>query len=107
MRRFVVIAALMAIALIAARTLRRGERPATGAVTNPANDTVPARSIAEDRAWIEPDGRTCPIDHPVKVKLRSGIYHVPGGRSYERTVPDRCYRSPTAAENDGYRPAQA
>ena len=28
---------------------------------------------------------------PVKAKLASGIYHVPGGGNYERTKPDRCY----------------
>jgi methylphosphotriester-DNA--protein-cysteine methyltransferase len=43
----------------------------------------------------------------VKVKTSSGIFHVPGGRSYERTNPDRCYATPAAAEADGYRPAKA
>jgi hypothetical protein len=39
----------------------------------------------------------------VKVKESSGIYHVPGGRFYERTNADRCYLGPDAAEADGYR----
>jgi hypothetical protein len=53
---------------------------------------------------VEPneDG-SCPVSHPVKGKLSSGIYHVPGGANYERTVPDRCYVDETAAERDGLR----
>jgi hypothetical protein len=39
----------------------------------------------------------------VKAKLSSGIFHVPGGANYTRTQPDRCYRSPAAAEAEGLR----
>jgi hypothetical protein len=52
---------------------------------------------------VSPDGDSCPTSHPVKVKQSSGIYHVPGGINYDRTKPDRCYLSPAAAQNDGYR----
>jgi hypothetical protein len=57
-----------------------------------------------DSPWIEP-GRSgaCPAHHPVKAKLSSGIFHVPGGANYARTQPDRCYFSPEAAEADGLR----
>jgi len=48
------------------------------------------------------DGST-PAGHPVKVKESSGIFHVPGGRFYDRTKPDRCYPTAAAAEADGYR----
>jgi len=58
-----------------------------------------------DAMWVEPDGGDCPPRYPVKVKLSSGIFHVPGGASYQRTNPDRCYRDPAAAESDGFRPA--
>ena len=47
----------------------------------------------------------CPDGYPVKAG-HSGIFHVEGGAFYERTVPDRCYRDPQAAEADGYRPAR-
>ena len=57
-------------------------------------------------AWVEPDHGGCPASHPVKVKLASGIYHRPGGGSYERTRPDRCYRDAAAAETDGLRAAK-
>ncbi len=56
--------------------------------------------------WVEPNSATCPASHPVKGKLSSGIYHVPGGFSYDRTNPDRCYVDATAAEADGLRPAK-
>lgn len=49
-----------------------------------------------------PDG-SCPEGYPVKANLSSGIFHVPGGLSYERTRPDRCYRDQAAAEDDGLR----
>ncbi|MET0627110.1 MAG: hypothetical protein ABW033_01475 [Acidimicrobiia bacterium] len=53
--------------------------------------------------WVEPDDGVCPRTHPVKAKLTSGIFHVEGGASYERTNADRCYASPEAAEADGLR----
>jgi hypothetical protein len=54
----------------------------------------------------EPVEGTCPASHPVKGKLTSGIYHLPGGLNYERTRADRCYVDAAAAESDGLRPAK-
>ena len=59
-----------------------------------------------DASCVDPVDGTCPASHPVKAKLRSGIFHEPGGASYQRTVPDRCYRDAAAAEADGLRRAQ-
>ena len=56
-------------------------------------------------SWIE--GSDAPTGYPVKVNVRSGIYHVPGGSSYERTNADRWYRSPMAAEADGFRASKS
>jgi len=53
--------------------------------------------------WIEPVDGTCPLSHPVKGNANSRIYHVPGGRFYDATVPERCYRDESAAEADGMR----
>jgi hypothetical protein len=53
--------------------------------------------------YVEPIDGTCPASHPVKAKLASGIFHVPGGQSYERTTPDRCYLDAAAATRDGLR----
>ena len=58
-------------------------------------------------AWVEPDAEgACPESHPVKAKLSSGIFHVPGGANYERTKPDRCYVDEAAAVADGLRPSK-
>ena len=56
--------------------------------------------------WVEPVDGACPDSHPVKAKLSSGIYHVPGGSNYERTRADRCYVDAAAAEADGLRAAK-
>jgi hypothetical protein len=76
-----------------------------------ASERTPAggvsRSAESERVmWVEVGGDTCPASHPVKGKLSSGIYHVPGGANYDRTKPDRCYVDATAAEADGLRPAK-
>jgi len=56
--------------------------------------------------WVEPKGDVCPTSHPVKAKLSSKIFHLPGMLNYERTKPDRCYQDAPAAEADGLRPAK-
>jgi hypothetical protein len=59
---------------------------------------------AEQR-WCAPVGGACPEGYPIKV-AKSGIYHVPGGRSYVRTMAERCYVNAEDAEADGYRRAK-
>ena len=57
-------------------------------------------------AWLEPVDGDCPSTHPVKAKMSSGIYHLPGMVAYARTHPDRWYRDAASAEADGLRPAK-
>jgi hypothetical protein len=84
-----------------------------GAGSAPQARAVPLSTAAphddvESRAWIEPlDGGACPASHPVKANDSSRIYHVPGGRFYDRTEAVRCYASSAAASADGYRAAKA
>lgn len=66
----------------------------------------PAAKKAAATAWVEPSGDVCPTSHPVKAKLASKIFHLPGMLNYARTRPDRCYRDAVAAESDGLRPAK-
>ena len=68
-------------------------------------EPVPSAGTAE---WIVPgpDGAV-PDSHPIKVKVTSGIFHVPGGRFYERTTADRLYPSAESAEAAGYRPSKS
>ncbi len=81
-----------------ARRARRHEPEPT-----PESDTAPT---SNGSAWVEPDDGACPATHPVKAKLASGIFHVPGGANYDRTNADRCYLSAEAAESDGLRPSK-
>jgi hypothetical protein len=66
-------------------------------------ETPPDRNGTDGAAWVEADDGSCPLSHPVKGKLTSGIFHEPGAANYERTNADRCYRSPVDAEADGLR----
>ena len=56
---------------------------------------------ATPTTWVEPTGRICPPSHPIKAKLTSMLFHLPGMAAYNRTNPDRCYADETAAEQDG------
>jgi hypothetical protein len=67
---------------------------------------VPSAVVDDATGWAQPVGRDCPPGHPVKANATSMIYHVPGGRFYERTNADRCYVDATAAEADGFRAAK-
>ena len=51
---------------------------------------------------------TCPVSHPIKGNFttHSGepcIYHLPGGRFYADTKPERCYATWAEAVRDGCR----
>ena len=64
----------------------------------------PQPALDPTSPWIDAaDGGACPDHYPVKAKLASGIYHLPGGANYARTQADRCYRSAAAAEAAGLR----
>lgn len=77
------------------------------AKTQPAPKKVAAKKAAAPRKaaalapWVDPVDGVCPTTHPVKGKLSSKLFHLPGMLAYERTKPDRCYLDPTAAESDG------
>lgn len=81
---------------------------ATGTASPPAG--TPGAGTARPPAaapWIEAAGPGAPDGYPVKVNARSGIYHLPGGRSYDRTKADRWYRSAVDAEADGFRASRS
>ena len=71
---------------------------------------APAKKVAAEKKtlppWVDPNGTVCPQTHPVKGKLSSMIFQVPGNFAYERTTPDRCYKSADEAEGDGLRAAK-
>ncbi|HEY1636536.1 MAG TPA: hypothetical protein VGF64_17405 [Acidimicrobiales bacterium] len=103
--RMVAVLGLLAGLMVAvALRIRRPGPGANGARYTPLVTeewpVVPPRVQAEER-WVEPDGRVCPVSHPVKGKLSSGRFHLPGMAVYDRTIPDRCYATAEAAELDG------
>jgi len=85
----------------------REQEKETASTARPLAGDAPATggTPAGAKAWVEPNGDTCPTTHPVKAKMSSKIFHVPGGTNYDRTKPDRCYRDEAAAESDGLRKA--
>lgn len=91
-----------------ARAAMSGAAPGDTSAPAPTSSAVSASATADERAWVEPDGDgACPLTHPIKANDNSGIFHVPGGRFYERTRAERCYTTAQAATDDGYRQAKA
>jgi len=64
----------------------------TGAVPTPSRTT--------------PSLGSCPSWAPIKGNASSGIYHVPGGGSYDKTNPEECFSTEQAAVDAGYRKAR-
>lgn len=73
----------------------------------PVDGAAQDASAASSPRWVVPVDGACPPGYAVKANDNSGIYHVPGGRFYDRTVPERCYATTDDAAADGYRPAKA
>lgn len=75
--------------------------------TGPArkSPTGKAQEPPGERIWVAANDGVCPQSHPVKAKLSSKIFHLPGSRNYSRTKADRCYPDETSAQADGLRPA--
>jgi hypothetical protein len=78
--------------------------PVARAIPDPEAPASPAQAAA--RVWVEATAGACPTSHPVKAKLASKIFHLPGMANYDRTNADRCYVDAAAAEGDGLRAAK-
>jgi hypothetical protein len=94
-------------AVATAPTAAAPAAPTAAAPTAPTEAATPAPAAKKQpplgAAWVAPDDAgACPEGHPVKVKLSSRLYHLPGMNAYARTRPDRCYPTAEAAEADGY-----
>ncbi len=81
--------------------------PTPSATARSDHDSVPANEPshgADVTNFADATGHTgTPDGFPVKVKQSSRIFHVPGGRFYDRTIADRHYTTAAAAQADGYR----
>jgi hypothetical protein len=72
-----------------------------------SSDGGEAAAAATPARWLPPVDGECPDGYPIKANDASGIFHMPGGRFYTRTIPERCYAKADDAVSDGYRPAKA
>lgn len=73
----------------------------------PSPTQAASSSTAEQITWVRPNGEgEPPATHPVKAKVSSRVYRVPGMASYDQTKADRCYPTPEAAEADGFTKAK-
>jgi hypothetical protein len=115
--RVLKITAVAGVAIGVARKLRGSSPPVTGQATwQPLTDTPPAEPRSgpvqftptpePGQSWVAPVDGACPASHPIKGNADSGIFHVPGGLSYDRTIPERCYATEADAEADGFRRAK-
>lgn len=93
-----VLGALGGVAYVVMRLLEPPQPSGSSGGTSP--------TPAPPEPWVEPADGACPTSHPVKAKLSSKIFHLPGGASYDRTNADRCYLDAGSAEADGLRPAK-
>jgi hypothetical protein len=99
------------VALVRWRRLEDGRHPSFASAAWPpiessATTASPAQGATPPR-WLPPVDGVPPEGYPVKANDGSMIYHVPGGRSYERTRAERCYADTAAAIADGYRAAKS
>jgi hypothetical protein len=77
---------------------------ATKAVEGQAQSEATSAAVSAGgatAAWVKPSGGVCPDTHPVKAKMTSKLFHLPGMFAYARTNPDRCYKDEDAAVEDG------
>jgi hypothetical protein len=79
---------------------------ADGGTSLVAETTSAAPAPSQEQTWVEPVDGDCPDGYPIKAKVKSGIFHQPGGLAYDRTNPDRCYPDAASAEADGLRAAK-
>ena len=73
----------------------------------PEQESATSAGAPTTQRWVEPIDGECPPGYPIKGNDNSGIYHVPGGRFYDRTGAERCYARAEDAEADGYRAAKS
>jgi alanine dehydrogenase len=78
---------------------------------NPA--AAPVAGDARESELVCPPGAVpgngsidCPSEFPIKGNASSGIYHVPEGGSYGRTIPEFCFATAADAEAAGFRASE-
>jgi hypothetical protein len=105
-RRSAVVVGLAVGTAVVVQRMRVASSPASSFVS-PAWPTFETVTQPVSPAWVVPVDGVAPEGYPVKANDASMIYHVPGGRFYERTRPERCYADTADAIADGYRAAKS
>ncbi|MEA3078233.1 MAG: hypothetical protein QOF60_3141 [Actinomycetota bacterium] len=77
-------------------------KPVKKAAKKAAKVTKATAAATPPPAWVEAEGGVCPPTHPVKAKVKSKLFHLPGMFAYDRTNPDRCYTDAPTAEAEGF-----
>ena len=100
----------------ATRPVRKAAAKKQAAAPTPTPAPAPAKKAAKKATkaakkaalpgWVEALDGTCPPTHPVKAKLASRLFHLPGMFAYVRTRPDRCYLDADTAVADGFNAAK-
>lgn len=83
-----------------------GASAATGETTATTEGAAPVAGAPAGS--IPGDGsHACPESHAIKGNAGSMIYHLPGQRSYDQTIPEVCFGSEDDAVSAGYRASKA
>ena len=86
----------------ARKSVKKSAKKAKSTARKAAKTAAPGRaSTPSGSGWVDAEDGACPQSHPVKAKLASRIFHLPGMAFYDRTRADRCYADEAAAEADG------
>jgi hypothetical protein len=87
--------------------IRASDLDESAAESEPVQAELDSVQSMDGPGWVKSDGsRDCPPDYPIKGNGSSRIYHVPGGGSYDATVPELCFATPDDAESAGFRAAR-
>jgi hypothetical protein len=102
--RLALVAALFWAARAVFKRWVEGPEPVTSdSRWEPRPAEAPVTVAAPEPTWVKVNGDgDPPVSHPVKAKVASRVYRVPGMASYDQTKPDRCYPTAEAAEADGF-----
>ena len=89
-------------------TTAAADVPAAAGAPAPSAEQPTSAASSDDSAWVDaPGDDAVPEGFPIKVNTKSGVFHVPGGRFYDRTNAQRFYATAEAAVADGYRQSKS
>ena len=91
---------------VAAKKLPAAKKAAPAKKAPAAKKAQKKAAAAPLPGFVEPEGGVCPPTHPVKAKLASRLFHLPGMFAYDRTRADRCYLDAPTAVADGFTQAK-